>query len=53
MARDVVTTLVFGCILVATSNNVVTAVCFRRRYYDQKLTLLQLCVFGVGFPTWY
>ena len=40
LAQDVVTTLGFGCILVATSDNVVT-------------TLLQRCVFDVGFPTWY
>ena len=40
MAYDVVTTLGFGCILVATWDKVVT-------------TLLQRCVFYVGFLTWY
>ena len=40
LAHDVVATLGFGCILVATSDNVVT-------------TLLQRRVFDVGFPTWY
>ena len=43
-------TLGFGCILVTTSDNVVTMLCFRRRYHDQKLKLLQRCVFNVGFP---
>ena len=52
-AHDVVTTLGFGCILVATSDNVVKTLCFQRRYYNQKLALLQRCVFDVGFPTWY
>ena len=47
----VVTTLGFGCILVVTSDNVVTTLCFRRHYYDEKLTLLQGRVFDVGFPT--
>ena len=39
--------LAFGCILVATLENVVTMFsqrCFRRRYYNQKVTLLQRCV---------
>ena len=31
--------------------NVVTTLCFRRHYYDEKLTLLQRRVFDVGFPT--
>ena len=53
LAHDVVTTLSFGCILVATSDNVVTTLRFRRRYYNQKLTLLKRCVSNVGFPTWY
>ena len=44
LAHDVVTTLVFGCLLVVTSllppkSNVVTASCFRRRFSDQILTL--------------
>ena len=30
LAHDVVTTLGFSCILVATSDNVVTTLCFRR-----------------------
>ena len=49
LAHDVVTTLGFGFILVATSDNA-TTLCFRRRYYDQKLKLLKRCVFEVGFP---
>ena len=60
LTYNVVTVLAFGCILVATSDNmitscqnVVTTFSFQRRYYDQKLTLLQRCVFDVGFPTWY
>ena len=56
LAQDVVTTLGFGCILVVTSDNIVTTLsqrCFRRCYYNQKLTLLQRCVFDIGFPTWY
>ena len=36
--HDVVTTLGFGFILVATSYNVVTTLCFWRLYYDQNLT---------------
>ena len=51
LAHDVVTTLGFGYFLVAMSDNVLTTLCFRRRYYDQKITLLQRCVFDVGFPT--
>ena len=38
LTHDVVTTLGFGFILVATSYNVVTTLCFWRRYYDQNLT---------------
>ena len=53
LAHDVVTTLGFSCVLVAKSDNVVTTLCFRRRYYNQKLILLQRCVLDVGFPTWY
>ena len=60
LTYNVVTVLAFGCILVATLDNmvtscqnVVTTFSFRRRYYDQKLTLLQHFVFDVGFPTWY
>ena len=53
LAHDVVTTLDFGCILVATSDNVVTTLCFQRRNHNQKITFLQRCVFDVGFPTWY
>ena len=53
LAHDVVTMLGFGCILVATSDNVFTTLCFRRRYYNQKLTLFQRGVFDVGLPTWY
>ena len=51
LAHDVVATLGFSCILVATSDNVVTTLYFRRHYYDEKLTLLQRRVFDVGFPT--
>ena len=50
LAHDVATTLGFGSILVAMSDNVVTTLYFRRRYYDQTLTLLQRRVFDVGFP---
>ena len=53
LTHDIVTTLGFGCILVATSDDVVTTLCLRSRYYDQKLTLLQRCVFDIGFSTWY
>ena len=53
LAHDVVTTLGFSCILVATSDNIVTTLFFRRRYYNQKLALSQRCVFDVGFLTWY
>ena len=35
LAHDVVTTLGFGCILAVTSDNVVTKLCFRRRYYPK------------------
>ena len=35
LAHDVVTTLGFGCILAVTSDNVVTTLCFRRRYYPK------------------
>ena len=52
LAQDIVPTLGFGVFLVATSDNVVTTLCFRRRYYYQKLTLLQR-VFEVDFPIWY
>ena len=38
LTHDVVATLGFGFILVATSYNVVTTLCFWRRYYDQNLT---------------
>ena len=41
LAHDVVTTLGFSCILVATSDNVVTTLCFRRRFSDPVLTLHQ------------
>ena len=41
LAHDVVTTLGFGYFLVASSDNVVTMLYFRHRYYDQKLTFLQ------------
>ena len=51
LAHDVVATLGFGCILVATSDNVVRTLCFRRHCYDERLTLLQRRVFDVGFPT--
>ena len=51
LAHDVVATLGFSCILVATLDNVVTTLYFRRHYYDKKLTLLQRRVFDVGFPT--
>ena len=50
LEHDVVATLGFGCILVATSDNVVRTLCFRRHYYDEKLTLLPRRVFDVGFP---
>ena len=51
LAHDVVATLGFSCILVATLDNVVTTLYFRRHYYDKKLTLLQRRVFDIGFPT--
>ena len=50
LAHDVALMLGFGSILVTMSDNVVTTLCFRRRYYDQTLTLLQRRVFDVGFP---
>ena len=53
LTHDVATTLGFGCIFVAMSDNVATILCFRRCYYDQKLRLLQRCVFDVDLPTWY
>ena len=53
LAHDVVPRLGFGCFLVTMSDDVVTTLYFRRRYYDQNLTLLQLCDFDVGFLTWY
>ena len=53
LTHNVVATLGFGCILVATSDNVDTTLCFRRRYYNQKLTFLQRSAFDVSFPTWY
>ena len=40
LAHDVLQKLVFGCLLVTTSDNV-------------QATLLQRCVFGVNFPTRY
>ena len=43
LTHDLVTTLDFGFILVATSDNIVTTV---------SESLLR-CIFGVGFPTWY
>ena len=62
LAHDVVTTLGFGCILVATLDNVVTTLlqpkinvvttlCFRRRFSDMVLTLQQRCDSDVGFLT--
>ena len=54
--NNVVTTLGFGYFLVVTLDNVVTTlsqhchkVVFTCRYYDQKLTLLERCVFDAGF----
>ena len=46
LALDDVTTLVFGCLLVATSDNVEATL-------SQNLTLLQHRVFDVNFPTRY
>ena len=46
LALDVVTTLVFGCLMVATSNNAEVTL-------SQNLTLLQHRVFDVNFPTRY
>ena len=41
LAHDVVTTLGFSCILVATSDNVVATLCFPRRFSNLVLTLQQ------------
>ena len=43
LAHDVVTTLGFRCFLVATSDNVVTTLCFQRRYYNQTQVAIALC----------
>ena len=50
LSHDVVTTLVFGCLLVATSGNVKATLDFQRRRSDQDLTLLKRVV-GADFPT--
>ena len=41
LAHEVVTTLGFGCFLVATLDNVVTTLCFRRRFSNLEITLQQ------------
>ena len=43
--------LYFGRNVGKRCHNVVTILCFRRHYYDEKLTLIQRRVFDVGFPT--
>ena len=53
LVHDVVTTLGFGYILVATSDNVVTTLSFRRHYYDQKVTLLQRPGINFAATLWF
>ena len=48
-----VSNVVFPASLLRLKSNVATTLCFQRRFYDPKLTLLQRFVFDFGYSVWY